>query len=221
MSQPVDLDYLSIHYSRLADEELEKLAKSDLVPEARAILQAELERRPIERQMEREAAAAQAAQLKSLNQDRLAAGKIALDAGGKPLVTPVFGVGAARATCSLGIFVAGIFALVTVRAFPPGALLCFALAAWAYWIRRRLAFNLWHAAIEFLAYTAVIGVIIGFMAIPAIDASFSSLRGSSLRGLGYLSIAFLWQLLVALIVIVQLMRRRFLSIDAVVTTNGP
>ena len=41
----VDLDYLRDHYAGLNDEELQRLARSELVPEARSVLEAEMVKR--------------------------------------------------------------------------------------------------------------------------------------------------------------------------------
>ncbi len=220
MSQPIDKDYLILHYSRLTDEELKRIANSDLVPESMTLLQAEIDRRPIERKRERDEAAALDAQLQIVNEERLAAGQVPLDGSGKPVINLVFGVGAARSTCLYGIFISATIALVTLRESPSSTFLCVTFATWAYWIRRRLSMNLRHAAIEFIAYTTTVGLLIIFLALPSIDDSFLSLRGSSLRGLGFLSIGFLWQLLVAGVIVIQLLRKRFLSVEAILSSNN-
>jgi len=43
----IDADYLRMHYSRLDDEELRRLYRGELVPEARSVLQAEISARGI------------------------------------------------------------------------------------------------------------------------------------------------------------------------------
>jgi len=209
----VDFDrvHIASHYSRLQDEELAKLRNFDLAPAVAEILKQELSKRSKEKEMERLDSIRKEEQRQEENQQRINLGKVPLDSKGMPILEEILGVKAARNYCLYSIIALVLFGTIGLR-LSVMTLVFPLLAIWAFFIRKGLSRNLKRSAIQFIIFIAVLAVVfVVFYWFLDHSTTIQSARGSDLRGLAIQAIWMAYGFWCALILAIQLIRKKFLT----------
>ncbi|MFG6433574.1 hypothetical protein [Roseateles sp. LYH14W] len=213
----IDKEHIARNYAQLSDEALQQATGQDLLPEARALLDIELENRRKEREEARRIAGERA----RANAERKAQGLHELDAEGRAMLPVIPAANMAQGWCKSASWVLGILGVFLLFAPPhiAGLLLIGAVVALRF-IRTGLRQNSRTAAVQFLIVVPVSAmfVVFGFALLgDAVDSSFRpSLRGLASMAWFLVLTAFyyLWGVACWIFVALALRKEKFLDDDA-------
>lgn len=191
----VDKEYLATHYSRLSDDTLVQVSKSELVPEAQQMLEAELARRAAEREVER----TRVAELLLSNQERLSNGLLPLDREGQVILPDVAAARLAGHWCRISFWFVSLSGVVLTVVPPHAGVVLFAMVPWIASTRKLLRQLRRRGAYSFIAlFVAVVVVLLVLYGIYA-DLGSARVTHVTLRGLS--GLAYVWCLLIYLLLV--------------------